>query len=726
MLPLLLSILSYGALLLLLMPPSAVGVLVCAALFALGSAWMICKKPRAVPFWKGRRYLAFSIVFAATAVFLTINRAVSFHEQWRYSSRLKTVAGLLHTSLDTLLLVGAILLAAGALYFLYVALCLMVQWLSRPGRKPLGIWGDLLACVVAAAVTVITAQIMIEAGWLSMGTVKLLWAVLIVTALILLLYCLFEKVMPAICVVSGLFMLISTINVYVYRFRERIFEPVDIFSAGTAMNVAENYSLLPIPLSLLVGWVIFLAWLYVIWQFRHGSRIKPGGKARLILLALCAVSLVASFFYTSNLKTYHWHKQGAQYNGYVLDFVSKFKELSPSEPENYSAEQIAQLAEQYSASDGATGDETAQTPHIIVIMDESFADLSVVGDFSTNTEVTPFISSLTENTISGYALSSVFGGNTANSEYEFLTGNSMAWLSPNTVPYQQYLHASTYSMVSYLKSSWQYKCIAMHPYESSGWNRPAVYDYLGFDQCYFLEDFPQENYVRDYVSDREMFEFLIETYEAQKDEPLFFFGVTMQNHGAYYYSGDNYTQYISLEEYGDDFPDAEQYLSLIYETDRAVEYLISYFQDVDEDVLIVFFGDHQPKVDEAFFETIGGGTADTLAEQQKRYQVPFFIWANYDIDEAYVDCTSLNYLSSYVYQAAGLTLPPYNRFLQELETVIPVINANGFYSLSSGGYLSFDEAEGEEQQWLALYEALQYNSCFDKTNRSQIFFPTVE
>lgn len=281
-------------------------------------------------------------------------------------------------------------------------------------------------------------------------------------------------------------------------------------------------------------------------------------------------------------------------------------------------------------------------------------------------------------------------------------------------------------MVSYLKSLYNYQCVAMHPFQASGWNRPSVYEYLGFDECYFVEDFPQENLVREYVSDQEMFEFLIKTFEIKKDSPMFLFGVTMQNHGDYTYSGENYEQHISLDGLGDAYPEVEQYLSLIYETDKAVEYLITYFQDVEEDVIIVFFGDHQPKINESFYEDVSGTTADTLAEQQKRYQVPFFIWTNYDIEEQYIDGTSLNYLSSYVYDAAGITLPRYNQFLREMEQWIPSINANGFYSLSAGGYLPFVEANEDERKWLELYEILQYNCIFDTQNRSNAFFPVLE
>ena len=79
----------------------------------------------------------------------------------------------------------------------------------------------------------------------------------------------------------------------------------------------------------------------------------------------------------------------------------------------------------------------AEKPTIIAIMNESFADLSVLGEFATNFELTPFMNSLKENTIKGYALASVYGAKTPNSEWEFLTGNSMAFLPEGSVVYQQ-------------------------------------------------------------------------------------------------------------------------------------------------------------------------------------------------------------------------------------------------------------------------------------------------
>lgn len=511
---------------------------------------------------------------------------ISFYERWICSSKLESLAGALHIPVTVLLVAVTVMLVLLSAYFIYALLQMVFS------RKSFDAFvRGITACVVSSIVTVMLTQLMSACDVLSMGYFKFLFCTLIVAAPAVLLYSLFGKLTLSVLLGESIFMLISTVNAYVYRFRSREFEPVDIFSASTAMNVADNYKLFPLPKYVALAWAVFVGMLVVIYLSHRKEIPRPTVKRRVILLSVCAVLSVTAFFYASSLQTYHWKNEGAAYNGYVLDFVSKFKEISPPKPERYSTELVDGTAEKYKTH-GTDVDDDNKLPHIIVIMDEAFSDLSVVGELSCNTEVTPFISSLRENAITGYALSSVYGGNTANSEYEFLTGNSLAWLSPNAVPYQQYLRASTYSMVSYLKMSYDYKCIAMHPYSASGWNRPDAYEYLGFDECHFIEDFPCEEYVRSYVSDREMFEYLIDTYEREKDSRLFLFGVTMQNHGSYDYDGDNYVKHISLVESSGSFPETEQYLSLIHETDKAVEYLITYFENVDEDVAVVFFGDH--------------------------------------------------------------------------------------------------------------------------------------
>ena len=146
-------------------------------------------------------------------------------------------------------------------------------------------------------------------------------------------------------------------------------------------------------------------------------------------------------------------------------------------------------------------------------MSESYADFSILGsELRTNQPVTPFLDSLEENTIRGYALSSVFGGTTANSEFEFLTGLSMANLPEGCCPYQQYINTDTPSLVQWMNTL-GYRTIATHPYFSSGWNRTQVYPLLGFSEMTFDDNYPYQDLIREFVSDREMYSYVPGPYK---------------------------------------------------------------------------------------------------------------------------------------------------------------------------------------------------------------------
>lgn len=63
-------------------------------------------------------------------------------------------------------------------------------------------------------------------------------------------------------------------------------------------------------------------------------------------------------------------------------------------------------------------------------------------------------------------------------------------------------------------------------------------------------------------------------------------------------------------------------------------------------------------------------------EQQKlRYQVPYVVWANYDIGEETGADTSVNYLAAEVLERAGVPLDEYRSYLLHLKSEYPVISA---------------------------------------------------
>lgn len=145
-------------------------------------------------------------------------------------------------------------------------------------------------------------------------------------------------------------------------------------------------------------------------------------------------------------------------------------------------------------------------------------------NFNTNQPVTPYFDSLQENTVRGFALSSAYGGHTANSEFECLTGFSMGFLPVGSIPYQQYISENIFSL-PWLLENYGYDVFCTHPYHENGWGRKVTYPRLGFKESTFLPDYPQENLLREYVSDQEMYEYVIDKLTADGiGDPQFVFG----------------------------------------------------------------------------------------------------------------------------------------------------------------------------------------------------------
>lgn len=512
--------------------------------------------------------------------------------------------------------------------------------------------------------------------------IQLLNIVLFELIMALLLF-LFGKLKTALRCQTILFMIIGLANYYVLEFRSAPIMPWDILSIGTAASVANNfkYTLSKETVFVLIGFVILiLLESKATLELKKDWRIRTGGvlASFALLWGFTAMlhqdSTVARFKLYDKLFT---PTVMSKRDGTAVAFLMELKYIVVEKPDGYNKEDAAALLASYDTNDTESA---THTPNIIVIMNEAFSDLSVLGDFETNEDYMPFLHSLmqegTPNTISGHLNVSVLGGNTANTEFEFLTGNTMAFLPQGSVAYQQYVKSNDYSIATYLKSK-GYDTIAMHPYNAFGWDRDKVYPLLGFDTFYSLKDWVNPVKIRKYVSDQSCYDKIIELYE-QKDAntPFFLFNVTMQNHSSYSEEYDNFHPDITVE--GTSSKILPNYLSLIKLSDQALENLIEYFSQADEDTVIVFFGDHQPSNSVAApVWKLNGRSGDSLTEEEeaRRYKVPFIIWANYDIEAASNVETSANYLGGHVLRAAGLPLYDYRNYLSQLEGQYPVLTA---------------------------------------------------
>ena len=518
----------------------------------------------------------------------------------------------------------------------------------------------------------------------------------------------------AICVAA--IAIIGVGNYFVVMFRSNPIVPWDIYSFETAMSVADNY-VFSVDWALAEHIAMFILMLIV--GVRTNIRLNKKILRPILTVAMC----IPAYFYISYLWQDNLERNtglndtlfNAKYmhskDGFFVSFILDIHFLQIEEPKNYSDEYALSLLNEQEVEKVEAPEEL---PDIIAIMDETFSDPAVLGEFETNKDYMPFVHSILRgevaNTISGYTDVSVLGGNTANSEFEFLTGNSMAFFPNGSVPYLQYIRDGISTIVPQLEE-YGYTTYGTHPYRAKGWNREFIYDLMGFDYRYFQGSFPFEDKLRNYVSDEADFKSILE-WRNNTEGPFFMFNVTMQNHSNYGGDFDNFDpQIVAKFKNTSSNKYLNKYLSLMYETDQDVASLLSELSQSDRKTIVVFWGDHQPNdyVVRPIYKEYGlDFDNQTYEQQQQRQKTPFFIWANYDIQEQTNVEISLNYLNILLFETAGLQLDEYQTFRKNLwQGQIPMMNAVG-YRNDDGDLVEYDDAPEEIQNLLNEYQNIQY------------------
>lgn len=531
------------------------------------------------------------------------------------------------------------------------------------------------------------------------------------------------------CIFSIIF---SLTNYFTTTFRGIPILASDLTIMGTAMNVVGNYKY-SLDLTRTITLLGLIAWCILL--FRVKRLRLPKGKKRISAILGSAAICFASFWimiYTPVMTVTPMHVtvntfrpiKSYRKNGCVLTFMRSIQLMIIHKPDGYSANAAEEIAAPYRSE---TSSGNAKTPNVIAIMDEAFADLQAVGDFRTSEDVMPFYHSLTKNTVKGFSYVSVFGGQTANTEFEFLTGLSKAFVPASATPYQLYIKSLLPGLTTHLGNQDYQGMLAFHPFRANGYNRDHVYPNLGFSDFISLKDLDvsASDKIRNFVSDAADFQVIIDQYEQAKKKsnaPFYLFNVTMQNHSGYDQDFDNLDMPISIEEKCDD-PELKRYLNLIHHSDTALKSLIEYFSKQKDPTVIVFFGDHEPGLSNEVYSKILGKNVEKLSaeENMNLYKTPFLIWANYDIEEQENVNISMNYLSTLMLESTGMKLSPFNQFLLDIHKQIPVLTTNGYFG-EDGNYYSLKDESSPYYESLRKYQILQYNDLFDKKKRIENFF----
>ncbi len=508
-------------------------------------------------------------------------------------------------------------------------------------------------------------------------------------------------------------------NYFVISFRGKPIMPADLKAVGTAMEVVNGYRFQftwPMVLSILAV-AAYCAAVVAVYRKLKKRGEKRTLKRELIRRGITVVIGAAMIVLAVNntafrsLNSFQWNekiKEAFHREGIVLTYINGIMSSHVRKPDAYSREAVDAYFSEYQARTSVTPTGT-QPVNIIMVMNEAFSDLRTVG-LDERVDVMPFIDSLQENTLKGDLYVSVLGGGTCNTEFEALTGNSLAFFGTGAYPYTENVTEAMFSLASYFREL-GYETEAFHANRAQNWNRNQVYPYLGFGAFHSLTDYPEsinDTYLHSHPADIADYLFMESVSEAHAGQKRFLFNVTMQNHSGYERFED-VEEDGTVKEYGGDLAqDARVYLSLIRASDEAVQQLVETYQNSDEPTMIIFFGDHQPGLS----ANAQKGVYMRVGLRLDYYKTKFFIWTNYETEAADNVSISANYLPWLILERGNFPLPPYIQMLKEVHEKYPIISSQGVIDAEGNVYDGVSELL--EDPLIRKYRYVQYANVFDE------------
>lgn len=480
--------------------------------------------------------------------------------------------------------------------------------------------------------------------------------------------------------------------------------PWDFFLGNEAANIGEHFDLM--SLQELAVQIVLLIVFSLIPCFFTNRKVDLKKRA---LVVMFPVIFFLLFFIIKPMSDFSrhtfWHPSiNYQVYGVQAGFIYATLEMTTSTPDMFSEVLIDELLQKYSQVEPPTD----VKPNLIFIMNEAFWDPTRLPNLEFNEDPIPFFRKLQENHTSGELLVPVFGGSTANTEFEVLTGNSMHLLPQGSLPYSQYIRNRQQSLASVL-SEQGYKSVAIHSYLGWFYRRNFVYEQFGFEQFISSENFIDPKYRRGFISDEAVSRRII-TEHQHSDQPLFVFAVTMQNHSPF-----------SINQYDEDRIEVSglnstkmtnkmnTYATGVKDADDSLQLLIEYFEKEKEPTVLVFFGDHLPLLDKVYTETNYIQDLNpkkwSYEEYQKMYSVPFVVWDNFSNEKESGTYMNSSFLGAFILEKYGLAQTPFIRFLNEVRrNETPIISVH-------------EEVNELSDKNYERYELFQYDQLWKKVNR---------
>lgn len=458
--------------------------------------------------------------------------------------------------------------------------------------------------------------------------------------------------------------ILSCVEFYRYRASGAHFTMGD-FSLFTNVGDAAKFAKIQIYPSLVIMLLLLLAYLSAMFMFT--TKINFNWKHMVPGCSAIAISMVA-FFMVPTISTPIFQafniNHGSSANNFILEekfqdngmisflvenVTDTIKTVNIKAPKNYSEQTVKDLAVEVQAI------QPKVKPNVIMIMSESYTDfrkfeeLNVSDDYYTNFDI------MSNEGFKGTAFVPTFGGYTVKSEFELLFGLPIKSLNGTQAPQSLINDEEQLTIANYYKTQ-GYHTAYMHPYTREFYDRGELLPRYSFDNLYFQEEIPGENFRR-YRDDKANFDMAVKEIKDNED-PTYIHITTMQNHMPY-----------NLKEGQTEF---DYYMEGIKNTDKRLGELMEELKNIDEPTVVMMVGDHFPFFTEenSAYDKLGV----TSENCQELYEQPYVVWANYDQDFSSMptEVVSLFYLPHILIDSLGLEKSELGAIMDKQIEVSPI------------------------------------------------------
>jgi phosphoglycerol transferase MdoB-like AlkP superfamily enzyme len=260
----------------------------------------------------------------------------------------------------------------------------------------------------------------------------------------------------------------------------------------------------------------------------------------------------------------------------------------------------ANLLDHVTKTTTAPGNFTPRNVHILLL--ESFWDPMLLKEAGYNQDpLAPAFRRLWKQSGFSHVMSPVYGGYTANAEFEILCGFPVV---EDNVKFERQM-LNDVPCLPHLLAGYGYRTLASHPNVPVFWNRINAYRRMGFQTYWSKQDFLLDDMNREFLSDASLYRQVLEKIADPIDDrqPLLNYIVTYFGHWNYPLNEarpNQITASSTVEE-------VSSYANTMYYKSFELMTFLEQLQTRDPDSIIVLFGDHLPFMGENFSGYVDSG-----------------------------------------------------------------------------------------------------------------------